>query len=409
VLNTFAAEEVGLSTERLGKIKHLLHDYVDDGKLPGVIYLVSRRGKVALFDRYGMMDLEAGKPMQDDTIFRIYSMTKPITSVAFMMLYDEGRFDLSDPISEFLPEFAEARVFVEGSSHDLQTTALEHPITIKHLLTHTAGLGYGLTEDAPVEILYQDAKLFDPPVYVLEVHLRELPKLVSSIPLVSQPGTEWRYSVATDLLGCLIEIISGKPLDSFFHERIFAPLDMRDTTFSVPNTKLDRFGALYGPGEQGGMLLLDAPTSSPFAKPTNCLSGGIGLVSTASDYLRFAQMLMNGGYLDDVQILNPKTVELMIQNHIPQQMIPIQVRPHTLDGCGFGLGFRVTVDPQEAGLNGTQGEYGWGGYASTSFFIDPIEQVIGLLLTQLAPSRYYPIRNQFKGLVYQALLERDSR
>jgi CubicO group peptidase (beta-lactamase class C family) len=184
---------------------------------------------------------------------------------------------------------------------------------------------------------------------------------------------------------------------------------MQDTAFYVPESKLDRFGALYGPGEQGGTILLDAPASSPFARPTSCLSGGVGLVSTASDYLRFAQMLLNGGHLNGQHIIDPKTVELMTQNHLAQKMIPIQVKPHTLHGSGFGLGFRVTVDPAQTSLNGSQGEYGWGGYASTSFFIDPKEQVIGLLLTQLAPSRYYPIRNQFKALVYQALVERDSR
>jgi CubicO group peptidase (beta-lactamase class C family) len=256
--------------------------------------------------------------------------------------------------------------------------------------------------------MYLEADLHQPDRTAEEV-VHEIVKL----PLVHQPGTAWRYSMATDVLGYLIEVISGMTLDVFFEEKIFKPLGMEDTGFYVPEAKLDRFAAEYGPStgsgqaptESGGMELLDAPATSQYTRPPRFLSGGAGLVSTASDYMRFAQMLLNGGELDGTRLLGRKTVELMTINHLPDELIPIQVQPHTLHGCGFGLGFRVLVNLAQAGRLGSEGEFGWGGGASTSFFVDPKEQLIGLLLTQLVPSRYYPIRNEFKVLVYQALVD----
>jgi CubicO group peptidase (beta-lactamase class C family) len=399
-----------------------MQGYIDQNKLAGTIAMVARCGKVAYLEHFGMMDLEAAKPMQFDTIFRIYSMTKPIISVALMMLFEEGRFQLDDPVSKFIPEFADVKVLAaaaeEGaddkhpadnkhpadSKHPFELTDLEREITIRHLLMHTAGLTYDFFEDSPVDAMYREAEILSP-LGILQVPLPEMIQKLVKLPLTHQPGTTWRYSMATDVLGYLIEVLSGMSLDVFLEEKIFKPLGMEDTDFYVPEAKLDRFAAMYGPAENGGVELLDAPATSPYAKPTRCLSGGVGLVSTASDYIRFAQMLLDRGELDGTRLLGRKTIELMTANHLPDELIPIQVQPHTLHGCGFGLGFRVLVDAKRAGLLASESEFGWGGAASTSFFVDPKERLIGLLLTQLMPSRYYPIRNELKVLVYQALVD----
>jgi CubicO group peptidase (beta-lactamase class C family) len=399
-----APGEVGFSVSRLSRVGTWMQSYVEQNKLAGLIALVARRGRVIYFERAGLMDVEAAKPMQFDTIFRIYSMTKPVTTVALMMLYEEGRFQLYDPVSRFIPEFADVKVLAGGTEREFEQAEPKRAITIRDLLTHTAGLGYGFDQDSPIEEMHREAGMFGGPLSTLQIPLREMVRILVKLPLIYQPGTEWRYSVATDVLGYLIEVISGMSLDAFFEERVFGPLGMEDTGFYVPEAKLGRFAAMYGPAENGGVELLDAPATSPFAKPALGLSGGAGLVSTASDYARFCQMLLNGGALDGVRLLGRKAVELMRTNHLPDELIPIQVRPHILHGCGFGLGFRVLVNVAQAGRLGSEGEFGWGGLASTSFFIDPEEQLIGLLLTQLAPSRYYPVRNEFKVLVYQALV-----
>jgi len=410
-MDTVAPEESGFSASRLSRIGTWMQGYVDQNKLPGTIAMVARHGKVVYFEHCGMMDVEAAKPMQFDTIFRIYSMTKPVTSVALMMLYEEGRFQLHDPVSRFIPEFADVKVFAgEGQ----EGSKLEREVTIRRLLTHTAGLTYDFFDDSPVDAMYREAEMVSRlPHAVLRVPLREMIQRLVRLPLAYQPGATWRYSMATDVLGYLIEVISGTSLDEFFEERIFKPLGMEDTDFYVPEAKLSRFAAMYGPTESDGMQLFDAPATSAFSRPTRCLSGGIGLVSTAADYARFAQMLLNGGELDGTarlsspksRLLGRKTVELMTTNHLPDELIPIQLQPHTLHGCGFGLGFRVLVNAAQVGRLGSEGEFGWGGAASTSFFVDPKEDLFGLLLTQLMPSRYYPIRNEFKVLVYQALVD----
>ena len=392
--------EAGFSVDRLSRISTVMQGYVDQDKLAGVIAMVARRGKVAYLERFGMMDLEAAKSMQFDTIFRIYSMTKPITSAALMMLYEEGRFQLNDPVSKFIPEFADVKVFAGATEEGFELTELEREIAIWHLLTHTAGLTYDFFEDSPVDAMYLEADLHQPD-RTLEEMIHQLVKL----PLVHQPGTAWRYSMATDVLGYLIEVISGISLDVFLEKKILKPLGMEDTGFYVPEAKLGRLAATYGPTENGGTELLDAPATSQYAKPPRFLSGGAGLVSTVSDYARFAQMLLDGGELDGTRLLGRKTVGLMTINHLPDELIPIQVQPHILYGCGFGLGFRVLVNVAQAGRLGSEGEFGWGGAASTSFFVDPKEELIGLLLTQLEPSRYYPVRNEFKVLVYQALVD----
>ena len=407
IMDTATPEEMGFSTSRLSRIGAVLQRYVDQSKLAGAIAAVARHGKVVYHECFGMMDLEARKAMQLDTIFRIYSMTKPITSAALMMLYEGGRFQLTDPVSKYIPEFSQIKGVDCASEDGFEVTELEREITIRDLLTHTAGLGYGFAQDSPVESMYRKARFFEPPLYLLDAPLQEMIRKLVKLPLLYQPGAGWRYSVATDVVGYLIELISGLPLDAFLEKMILGPLGMENTGFFVPESKSGRFAALYGPADGGGVELLDAPITSPFTKSPAGLSGGVGLVSTSADYMRFAQMLLNGGELDGARLLGRKTVELMRTNHLPDRLIPIQVRPHTLHGCGFGLGFRVLVHVAQAGRLGSEGEFGWGGYASTSFFVDPRENLVGLLLTQLAPSRYYPIRDDFKVLVYQALIDRD--
>jgi CubicO group peptidase (beta-lactamase class C family) len=379
-MNTATPEEVGFSASRLSRIGMWMQSYIDQNRLAGLIAMVARCGKVVYLERSGMMDVEAAKPMQFDTIFRIYSMTKPITSVALMMLYEEGRFQLNDPVSKFIPKFADVKVFASATEEGIELDELEREITIWHLLTHTAGLTYDFFEDSPVDAMYLEADLHQPDRTAEEV----VHKIVK-LPLVHQPGSAWRYSMATDVLGYLIEMISGMTLDVFFEEKMLKPLGMEDTDFYVPEARLNRFAAEYGPSTGSGqaptenaMELLDAPATSQYTKPPRFLSGGAGLVSTASDYMRFLQMLLNGGELDGTRLLGRKTVELMTINHLPDELIPIQVQPHTLHGCGFGLGFRVLVDVAQAGRLGSEGEFGWGGAASTSFFVDPKENLIGL-------------------------------
>jgi CubicO group peptidase (beta-lactamase class C family) len=403
-MDTITPEDVGFSASRLDRIGAVMQGYVEKGKLPGVVATVARHGKIVYRERFGMMDVEAAKPMQFDTIFRIYSMTKAVASVALMMLYEEGRFQLHDPVSLFIPELADVKVLVDAEGASPPVTDLKRAIAIKHLLTHTAGFTYEFFDDSPVDGMYREASLVDR-LGLFDLSREAFIEKLAALPLVSQPGDAWRYSMATDVLGCLIEVVAGVTLDVFLEDRIFRPLGMEDTGFHVPEAKLERFAAMYGPAEHGELKLLDAPAASPFRKPPRFLSGGIGLVSTAADYLRFTQMLLNGGQLEGTRLLGRKTVALMTTNHLPDVLIPIRLQPHTLHGCGFGLGFRVVVNAAQAGLLTSEGEYGWGGAASTSFFIDPKEDLIGLLLTQLMPSRTYPNRNQFKVLVGQALVD----
>ncbi len=400
-LPTASPEEVGLSSERLKRIGAVMQSYVDQGKLAGLITMVARRGKVVHFERFGMMDREAGKPIWADTIFRIYSMTKPITSAAIMMLYEEGHFQLDDPVSKFIPEFGKMRVFTYASADgsNIVTTAPEREATIRDLLRHTSGLTYGSSKE-PVDVMYNEAKVID-----YDTTLKEMVRKLGTLPLRNHPGREWHYSVSMDVLGYLVEVISGMAFDAFLEKRIFKPLGMKDTNFYVPKEKHSRFAATYGPDGEGGIKLIDPPASSRFAKPVKLLSGGGGLVSTASDYMRFLQMLLNGGELDGVRLLGTKTVELMTANHLPEEMIPILGGTRAFKGYGFGLGVRVMVHVSQAEVLGSKGEYGWIGAASTYFLIDPKEEMIGIVMTQFRPNNFYPIHRQFKVLTYQAIVD----
>jgi CubicO group peptidase (beta-lactamase class C family) len=369
-----------------------MQGYVDEGKLAGVMTMIARRGKVAHFEKFGKMDIAADKPMEFDTIFRIYSMTKPITSVAIMMLYEEGRFQLNDPVSKFIPEFKDLKVFKNATKEGIELAYTEREMTIRDLLTHTSGLTYGWG-NGPVDKMYQQAKLFDP-----NGTLKDAITKLARIPLVHQPGTAWEYSVSTDVLGYLVEVISGLSFDVFLEERIFKPLGMVDTGFSVPDEKVERYAALYRPDDKSGLeIVYTAPLAT--GQQSFFFSGGGGLVSTASDYIRFSQMLLNGGELEGTRLLGRKTVALMTMNHLPPAL-----HPYSQKGAGFGLGFRVLTDVAETGIVGSEGAFSWGGAASTTFWIDPEEELIGLLMTQLLANPY-PFQQQFKTLTYQAIVD----
>jgi CubicO group peptidase (beta-lactamase class C family) len=397
-MKTCLPKEVGFSSDRLKLIDALAQRYVDEGKLAGLVTLVARQGRVVHLGTCGVQDLVTGRPMQSDTIFRIYSMTKPITTVALMMLYEQGLFQLRDPVSRFLPEFKSAKVWAGQGKLVDPVREME----IYDLLKHTAGLSYGGYEQTgiPVDRLYDEAGLDD-----IGISNQEMVRRIASLPLMYQPGERWFYSVATDVVGHLVEVIAGMPLNSYFQEKILTPLGMEDTAFFVPEAKTDRFAALYGPGESVSLKLLDDPATGVYSRPPRLLAGGHGLVSTTGDYSRFCQMLLNRGELDGIRLLGRKTIELMTINHLPESMIPIGWPPDIMHGYGFGLGFRVRVDDAQAGLLGSVGEYAWGGYASTSFFVDPREELIAVMMPQFLPSGYYPILEEFRVLVYQALVD----
>ena len=400
-MNTVTPEEVGFSASRLSRIGTWMQGYIAQNKLAGTIAMVVRCGKVVYLERFGLMDLEAAKPMQFDTIFRIYSMTKPISSVALMMLYEQGLFHLTDPISDFLPEFNGVKVWVNEG----ELTGLTRPITVQDLLRHTAGFSYGgyAETGSPVDEFYDRADLFNK-----DITLEEMVGRIADLPLAYQPGEGWRYSVATDVAGRLVEVLSGMSLATFLAEKIFQPMGMTDTAYWVPPEKAHRFAALYGPTETSALAAIDAAIGGDYSPAVKLHAGGHGLVSTAADYLRFAQCLLNEGELDGARLLGRKTVELMTANHLPPALLPIEYngivgtpRP----GIGFGLGFSVVLDPPRAGIMGSAGDYGWGGYAETYFWINPVEQLIAILMTQYMPSLTYPIRNDFRTLVYQALVD----
>lgn len=399
-MKTTTPETVGLSASRLKRLSQLMQTYIDQNKLSGIVSLIARRGEVAHFEPFGYRELATRSPMQRDTIFRIYSMTKPITTVAALMLYEQGAFQLTDPVADFIPAFKDVKVFAGPDVVGHKLVPLHREMTIHDLMTHTAGLSYGFYEDIPVDQMYREINFRSPQGSVGEA-IDSLVKL----PLVYQPGTAWRYSVATDVLGHLVERVSGQSLDQFFEARIFKPLGMVDTAFYVPEDKHDRLAEVYEPDGQGGIQLLDNHEVNRFKQARPHLSGGGGLTGTAADYLRFCHMLLNQGELDGERLLGRKTVELMTMNHLPDSFRPLAIGANPLPGYGFGLGVRVLVDVAASQALGSVGEYGWAGMAATFFFIDPAEALVGILMTQFIPSRQYPVRSQFKGLTYQAIID----
>jgi CubicO group peptidase (beta-lactamase class C family) len=391
-------EKVGFSSERLERITPHMQTYVDSGELSGTLTVVARRGKVVYAKANGYMDIASKKPTQMDTIYRIYSMSKPITSVALMMLFEEGRVRLQDPVSKYIPEFADLKVYVDG----LTRVPCDQPMTIQHLLLHTSGLSYGFHGQSPVDFLYQEAKIDE-----RALSFDEWIKKLATLPLAHQPGTAWRYSVSTDVLGYVVQVIAGMPLEDYLEEKIFQPLGMVDTAFHTPAEKHDRLATLYGWG-----LWVEKMRDERFKKPPEMPSGGGGLVSTAADYLRFCQMMLNGGKLDRVRLLGRKTVEYMTRNHIAPEIFPIAFPGNIMWGTGFGLGFAVTMDAAQTQQIATDGEYNWGGAASTIFWIDPTEELIVIMMTQLMSYTKDGVgvetsdyRGHLKALVYQALVD----
>ena len=403
-MEIYSPEEVGMSSERLARISPIMQKFVKDNQMPGIMTLVQRKGKVVHLGKYGMMDIEAGKPMQEDALFRIYSMTKPIVSVALMMLYEEGRFSLNDPVSKFIPAFSKTKVYAGSTSLGLSLVDQDPVITLHHLFTHTAGLSYGWFFDSPVEDLYREAI---PNIFFRNQTLEEVVDRIAELPLLFQPGTQWRYSFATDVLGHVVQVIADKPLAEFLEERIFKPLGMTDTAFHVPAEKLDRLAQIYGSEKLYDPIAIkpkDVGLIGDVTVPTKCPSGGAGLVSTLRDYLNFCNCLVNNGQYEGERLLSRKTLAWMTSDHIPAQLKPLQIGPWTLDH-GYGLCFRVRISLGEARQLTSIGEYGWAGAAKTYFWVDPAEEFIGLFMTQYMPMEPYPANERFMILAYQAIAD----
>ncbi|HTJ16677.1 MAG TPA: serine hydrolase domain-containing protein [Steroidobacteraceae bacterium] len=398
-------ESSGLSGPRLQHIDRFIQEkYLDTGKLPCALTLVERNGHVAHSSALGHMDLERKRPLQEDTIFRIYSMTKPLTSLALMMLVEEGRISLDDPVHRYIPQWRELGVYEGGFIGGFRTKRTSAPMRVVDLMRHTSGLTYGFQQRTNVDAAYRKLHLGEIPTAVsLEQMIDELAK----VPLEFSPGSAWNYGISTDVVGYLVGKVSGQPFEQFLRSRILDPLGMTDTDFMVPAAKASRFAACYAATPKGGMVLQDDPQTSFFLKPPTFVSGGGGLVSTAADYLRFCRMLLNGGELDGVRLVSPKTLELMSHNHLPggKDLPDLAVSLFsevTYAGVGFGLGFAVSVSPARGLLPGSPGDISWGGLASTYFWVDPREQLIVIFMTQLTPSATYPIRRELRTLVYSA-------
>jgi len=398
-------ESSGLSGPRLQHIDRFIQEkYLDTGKLPCALTLVERNGHVAHSSALGHMDLERKRPLQEDTIFRIYSMTKPLTSLALMMLVEEGRISLDDPVHRYIPQWRELGVYEGGFIGGFRTKRTSAPMRVVDLMRHTSGLTYGFQQRTNVDAAYRKLHLGEIPTAVsLEQMIDELAK----VPLEFSPGSAWNYGISTDVVGYLVGQVSGQPFEQFLRSRILDPLGMTDTDFMVPAAKASRFAACYAATPKGGMVLQDDPQTSYFLKPPTFVSGGGGLVSTAADYLRFCRMLLNGGELDGVRLVSPKTLELMSHNHLPggKDLPDLAVSLFsevTYAGVGFGLGFAVSVSPARGLLPGSPGDISWGGLASTYFWVDPREQLIVIFMTQLTPSATYPIRRELRTLVYSA-------
>jgi CubicO group peptidase (beta-lactamase class C family) len=387
--------EAGFDPQRLARIDRLYTRYVDDGKLPGFQAVVARDGKIVHVAQGGLADIEAKRPVADDTLWRIYSMTKPITSVAAMLLWEEGAFELKDPVAKFIPAFADAQVWAGGNQNKPITRPAVEPVRIWHLLTHTAGLTYGFHYAHPLDGVYRQHGY----EFGSKDDLATTVDAWAGLPLLFEPGTEFNYSVATDVLGRLVEVLSGQSLDTFFQERIFGPLGMTDTTFSAVDP--DRLAALYEPGLKRN----DRMGSHGLRVPT-MLSGGGGLISTAADYHRFTTMLVQDG----APLLAPRTLRFMALNHLPGGAELKDVARPTIsetqnDGVGFGLGFSVVLDPAATKIATSPGELAWGGLASTAFFVAPQERLSVQFFTQMIPSSTYPLRSQLRQLVYQAMTD----
>ncbi len=411
-LPTVRPEIVGMSSERLARIKPLLQRYVDEGKVAGIQTLIARKGKIVHFEQVGKLDLDTHSALREDSLFRIYSMTKPITTTAAMILYEEGKLQLDDPVEKYLPAFKNKKVLVDGELIDAT-----HAITIRELMSHTAGLTYGIFGNSVIDQKYRVAMFGEGHQFSFNnttinadaSKIKTLDDLVSAIgpiPLQYQPGTQWVYSLSVDILGAVVEKVSGQSLDVFMLERLFKPLKMNDTFFEVPKEKLQRFGTLQAKDAGGKLMVIDRPKTSDFANNVTFFSGGGGLVSSAMDYLRYSQMMLNGGELDGIRILSPTTIDLMTRDQLTQSArLGYDPRPGIMGDVSFGLGFGLAVKAPRV-RSGSKGSYRWAGIAGTDFWIDPKEDLTAMILVQMMG---YPpaLRNEFKTLVYQAITEMD--
>lgn len=397
----------GFDADRLAAIDAFVKDrYLDSGRLPHAQLLVARDGEVVHFSSQGSAR-EGGAAVDEGTLFRIASMTKPITSVAFMILLEEAKVALDTPLHHVLPEFKGAGVYAGGGAGvPFATRPTAEPIRMVDLLRHTAGFTYSFQNRSNVDAAHRELKLEN---WHAGYDLDGFVAALGELPVEFDPGTQWNYSVATDVLGAVVQRVSGQPLDRFLHDRIFAPLKMDDTFFAVPAEKIDRLADCYTLAPGKGRVMYDRGAESAWSRMPKLVSGGGGLVSTALDYHRFCRMCLNGGELDGARILGRKTIELMVQNHLPggadlSQMSKSLFSETQNAGTGFGLGFAVTIDPARSMMPGSAGEYYWGGMFSTAFFIDPVERVSMVFMTQLSPSMTYPIRRELKTMIYAALV-----
>ena len=386
-------EDVGMSAERLERITAMTQGYVDEMKLAGVATLVARRGKIVHFEAVGQRGAEDDRPLTKDALFRIYSMTKPITAVAAMMLYEEGKFQLSDPVAKFVPELADLNVLVDGELVPAKKT-----MNMQHLLTHTAGLSYGFNPNDPIDQKYREAQLF------AGADLDDFAERLGKLPLKFEPGERWHYSVAVDVTGLIVQRLSGQSFDVFLKERIFDPLGMEDTFFNVPADKMERFLPNHTwDGENEKLVQMGENALTSYTDRT-MFSGGGGLVSTTMDYLRFSEMVRRGGELDGVRLLSPKTVQYMTADHLPAATAGSTAEEADDSNFGFGLGWGVSADPVAAGVLGSAGEYAWGGAAGTLFWVDPVEEMVVIGMIQLMGSPW-PLRAEMKVLANQAVIE----
>ncbi|MBO0893644.1 MAG: beta-lactamase family protein [Acidimicrobiales bacterium] len=399
-------EEAGLDPVRLQRLERHLDRYVDERRRLGTVIAITRGGKVAYVYTNGHRDVEAGLPAETDTIWRIYSMTKPITSVAALMLHEEGALSLTDPVAKYIPSFAGARIYRFGPAAAPLTVPAQRPITVWNLLTHTSGLTYGFTYGDPVGEAYRLAgfNISEPETYTLE----EACDRLATLPLLFEPGTQWNYSHSTDVLARVVEVVSGRPIDQFFSEQIFQPLKMADSGYVIDEAAAPRLAVLYSLDPRSGKVLATPDADSPRTEPRSFHGGGHGLVSTAADYHRFTQMLLRKGELDGVRLLSPKTVDLMVANHLPGGAdIASFGRPSPMTenyaGRGFGLGVAPLVDPVAAKSLSSRGEYTWGGAAGTAFWVDPAEDLTVLFFTQVLFAMD-ELSNELRRLVYQALV-----
>jgi CubicO group peptidase (beta-lactamase class C family) len=391
-----AAVSVGFSSQRLDRIAPVMQSYIEQGKLAGTLTLVARNGKIVYLNAQGMQDKEAGIAMSEDTIFRIYSMSKPVTAVAAMTLWEQGKFHMFDPIAKYLPELANMKVYVSGSGDDMVVEDAKSPIRIIDLFMHTSGFSYGFS-NSEVDKLYK--KMLSKPE---ELNRDNILTKFAELPLTHQPGTAWNYGVSTDIIGFLVEKLSGKRLGEYMQETIFRPLGMKDTGFYVPADKVDRLTQIYTADKTGQTIVMEKEPVGDFMSDPKIHNAGGGLVSTMQDYFTFAQMMLNGGEINGVRILGRKTVEYMSTNHLPKSLIPYS---KTSQGEGYGLAMSVTVEPEMAGFMTSKGDFGWGGAASTYFRVDPEEQIVMISMAQFVPIGFHRYHDDFRNLVYQALVD----